>query len=264
MQRVLQNSQFLPGRGGKLCAACVQLFGALGEVDGVIADTLKFGEALEIVVQKDAVVIGLHVAGQAHQIVVDRVGQHVDRLLIFLHGLDDGAVIRAERAQRAVRSCTGRARHRGNGFVRAGKRQLRRGEELIVEQLKLVLDALRMAHIVMDDNAAELFVQAAERQQEHRAGQIEQRVRVRDAAGGDRRGPDAVQRPGAVQDVDRREDQHGLAEVEKDVHHAGALGVGLRADGADDGRRDAVTEVDADEDRIDRTERQLPRDGQRL
>ena len=101
------------------CAPRACSSSALGEVDGVIADTLKFGEALEIVVQKDAVVIGLHVAGQAHQIVVDRVGQHVDRLLIFLHGLDDGAVIRAERAHRAVRSCTGQARHRGNGFVRA-------------------------------------------------------------------------------------------------------------------------------------------------
>ena len=72
-----------------------------------------------------------------------------------------------------------------------------------------------------------------------------------------RRSPDAVERPGAVQDVDRREDQHGLAAVLKRMWTmTGALGVGLRADGADDGCRDAVAEVDADEDRIDRAEGQ--------
>ena len=67
-----------------------------------------------------------------------------------------------------------------------------------------------------------------------------------------------------MQEIDRCEEQHGLVEVEENVHYAGALGVGLRADGADDGRRDAVAEADVDEEGIDGAEGQLARDGEGL
>ena len=54
------------------------------------------------------------------------------------------------------------------------------------------------------------------------------------------------------------------AEVEDDVDDARALGVRLRADGADDGGGHAVADVHADDDGVDRAERQRARHGKRL
>lgn len=84
------------------------------------------------------------------------------------------------------------------------------------------------------------------------------------APGGHRLPPQAVERARMMQDGQRRDDDDGGAEVEDNVDDARALCVRLRADGADDGGGHAVADVHADDDGVDRAERQHARHGKRL
>ena len=169
-----------------------------------------------------------------------------------------------QNVQRAHHARARKARHGADGVRRGGERQRGRGKEFFVELGELVVDVLADLLIVLDEDAGELFKLPAHRQEQNRGGKAEDRVDVRDGAGGHRLPPQAVERARMVQDGQRRDDDDGGAEVEDDVDDARALGVRLRADGADDGGGHAVADVHADDDGVDRAERQHARHGERL
>ena len=203
-------------------------------------------------------------AGELDEIIVHTVGQCVDVVLVAVDHVDGMPVEMMQNVQRAHHARARKARHGADGVRRGGERQRGRGKEFFVELGELVVDVLADLLIVLDEDAGELFKLPAHRQEQDRGGKAEDRVDVRDGAGGHRLPPQAVERARMVQDGQRRDDDNGGAEVEDNVDDARALGVRLRADGADDGGGHAVADVHADDDGVDRAEGQRARHGKRL
>ena len=205
-----------------------------------------------------------HVRRKTDEVIVHVVGQGIDVILVFVDDLHAAAVVIEQQIHRVGYRVARQTRHGGNRIVRAGQRQCRRGEELLIQLLKLAIHALADLLVVLDEPAGQLFELHTYGQQHHGGDQAEQRVHVGDAAGGNRAIPECVQRAEIVQQRDAHDHENGRADVEDDVHHTGALRVGLGADGADDGRRHTVADVHADDDGVNRAQRQRAGDGQRL
>ena len=243
-------------RGRQARAAVKELLRIFRQVHGVVADTLKLAEALDIVVEHVASVSARHVRRQADEVVVHMVGELVDVLLVLVDDLDRVGVVLLEHAHRVHHTRAGETRHGGDGLARARERDGGRGEELFIEQRKLVVDIFAKAHIVLDELARELFKLAAYRQQHDGRNKTEHRVHIRDAAGGKRLVPQGIEHTERVQQHQPHDHEDRTGDVEEDMDHARALGIGLRADGADDGRRHTVADVDADDDGVNGRERQ--------
>ena len=81
-------------------------------------------------------------------------------------------------------------------------------------------------------------------------------MRIGDAAGGDSRIPDAVEHPCTVQDHDGNDDEHRCCNIKENMDQPCPLGIRFGADGADDGCRNAVAHIDADDDGVNRAEGQ--------
>ena len=108
-------------------------------------------------------------------------------------------VVLLEHVHRVHHTRAGETRHGGDGLTRARERDGGRGEELFIEQRKLVVDIFTKAHIVLDELARELFKLAAHRQQHDGRSKTEHRVHIRDAAGGKRLVPQGIEHTERVQ-----------------------------------------------------------------
>ena len=227
----------------------------------MIANALKLAEALDIIVEQIVAVAVWHVRRETDKVVVHMVGKLVDVVFVFIDDLDLMGVVLVEHAHCAHHARARKARHGGDGLARAGKGDGGRGKELFIQQRKLVLDALAKAHIVLDELARELFKLVAHRQQQDGGEQAEHRVDIGDAAGSQHLIPQRIQRAEAAQHHQRGNDEDRARDIKEDMNDTRALGIGLGADGADDGRRHAVADVDADDDGVNR--RKCQRAGRR-
>ena len=227
-----------------------ELLRVLRQVHGVVADALKLAEALDVIVQKVVRVARRHMGRKADEIVVHVVGELVDMLFILVDDIDRMAVVLVEHIHRAHHARAGQARHGRDGLARAREGDGGGGEELFIEQGKLVVHVFAKLHIVLDELARELFKLPADRQQHDGRDQAEHRVHVRNAAGGQDLIPQRVEHAEAVQEHQSHNNEDRARDVKEDMDHARALGVSLGADGANDGGRDAVADVDADDDGV--------------
>ena len=89
-------------------------------------------------------------------------------------------------------------------------------------------------------------------------------MNVRNAAGGHDLVPKGIENAEIVQQQQSRDHKDRACDVEENMDDARALGIRLGADGAHDGGRHAVSDVDADNDGIDRRKRQRTGHGDRL
>ena len=119
-----------------------------------------------------------------------------------------------------------------------------------------MVDIFTKAHIVLDELARELFKLAAHRQQHDGRNKTEHRVHIRDAAGGKRLVPQGIEDTERVQQHQPHDHEDRTGDVEEDMDQTCPLGIRFGADGADDGRRHTVADVDADDDGVNRRERQ--------
>ena len=152
----------------------------------------------------------------------------------------------------------GQPEHHHQRVVAAAQRQRRRLEENRVQSFNQLVILVRLLFLFPNDLPAPFFIGAQHREKADGARQVENRVRVGDHAAVHRLVPQVVQQPRVVGDGHSRQHQHRLAQVEKNIHDADPPGLPFRADGANDGRRHAVAEVDTDNHRINRLERQQP------
>ena len=259
-----QEPQLLLGPGAEAQLPVMQLTSALRQVHGMVPDALEFIHALDVVAQPVAGLPCAHMGREAHHIIPRVVRQGVDQLLVLPHPVDGRLVKFQQRGKAPLHIRHGQGAHLRHDLFHGGQGQLRRFEQVLIQHLQVQLVPPGGALVVGDDLPAQVFKDAADRQQQHGAGQLEYRMGVGNAAGGDGRSPEAAEYPQAVQDRDHDQHQHRPAEVEKDMHDTGALGVRPRADGADDGGGDAVPQVDADDDAVNGAEAEAARGGQGL
>ena len=264
VDQFFQHVDLADGVVGEVQALAVQVLRHFRDVHRVVAQAFEFGHDLVVFIQDVYLILFFDVWRHVHEIVADLVGQHVD-VVFLLHDLvHDSFVVNVQQVHRLfdIRTRSGVRGHQR--VVAAAQRQGWRLEKYRAERLDHFVVLAVLVRLVLDDAAGQFFVDRQHGEQQQRAAQIEDRIRVCDEAGIDGAGPQRVQQPELVRDRDREQHQDGLAQVEQDVDYADAFGLGLRANGADDGGRDAVAEVDAHDDRVDGVPDKKPRHGERL
>ena len=189
----------------------------------------------------------------------DAVGHAVDLVFVVVQlGMQAGVIV-LEQLEGSLDIDPGGLQDREQEVVAALEGKGRGMEE---DGVQLVGDRLVFAlldRLVLDYAQAELLIDRKQGQEQQGAGEIEDRVGIGDDAGIDRPVPESVQQPDPVDHRHDDQDQGRLAQVEENVDQADALGVRLRADGADDGGGHAVAEIDAHDDRVDGVELQQAR-----
>ena len=132
-QSLAEHLQLLLRGLGKFDALAAQLLGILREIHGIVADALKLGEALDVVVQQVIAVPRRDMAGELDEIIVHAVGQSVDVVLVAVDHVDGMPVEMMQNVQCAHHACARKARHGADGVRRGGERQRGRSEELFIE-----------------------------------------------------------------------------------------------------------------------------------
>ena len=208
----------------------------------------------------------LQVREQLDRVAAAAVGEMVDVLFLRKDLLMEGAVVALEQAEGFFDIRARGAEQRQQQLIAAVQGQSRRVEEAGIQGFDLgavLLFPDRLAFI-LHDAAAELFIDAEHREQADGAAEVEDRVGVGDHAGIHAALPQAVQKSETVDHGDGEEHQDRFAEIEEDVDDADAPRLRFRADGADDGGRHAVAEVDADDHGVDGLESQQAGGGKGL
>ena len=136
--------------------------------------------------------------------------------------------------------------------VAAAQRQRRRIEEDGVELVDALLVFLLGLRVVLDDPDADFLEYRQQREQRHSRQQVEQRVGVGDHAGIDHGIPQVIDQAQPVDDGDPDEHQQGLAQVIEYIDDRDPAGLRFGADINDDGRGDAVAQVNAYDHGVDR------------
>ena len=265
-QRALDHAELRHGGRRKARAALRHAVRDIRDADGVVAQTLKLGCDLVILVENGDVLLQPQMRQQLDHVAAAAVGEVVDVLLLREQLPVEGFVVMLQQEEGLFDVFAGGAEHGQQHLIAAVEGERRRVDEAGVQAVQLLavflLDGGR--GLVLHDAAAELFVDVQHREETDRAAEVEDGVGVGDHAGVDGAVPQAVQQAEAVRDGDAEEHQHGLAEVEEDVHDADAPRLRLCADGDHDGGRDAVAEVDADDDGVDGLEAQHAGGGEGL
>ena len=140
--------------------------------------------------------------------------------------------------------------------IAALKCKCRRREECRIEPVKLNLVFIFGNRLILHDLPALSLKRVEKREERQRAAQIEQRVRICDDTRIHRLIPDPVQESHPVNNENDQEDQDTLADIKQDMDDADTLRVNLGADGTYDSRCDAVSEINADDNRVNCLERQ--------
>ena len=224
----------------------------------MVAEALEFGVDLEVLIEDPDVLLQLQVGQQLDHVAAAAVGEVVDVFFLGQNLLMDSLIVVLQQGKGFLDVVPGSAEQGQQQMIAALQGKGRRVDEAGIQRLQLVavllfFDRLRL---VLHDAAAQLFIGPEHGEEADGAAEIEDGIGVGDHAGIHRAVPQPVQQTEAVYDRDAHKHQDGLAEVEQDVHNTDALGFRAGANGADDGGRDAVAEVDADDHRIDGLESQ--------
>ena len=111
---------------------------------------------------------------------------------------------------------------------------------------------------------ADILIDPHKGKEDKGAGQVKNGVGIGNASGIDGLIPDAVQKPRLVDQGDRNHNENGFAQVKQDIDKAHPSGIGFCAYAADNGRGQAVAQINAHQHGVDLPKGHLAGRGKRL
>ena len=250
VQQGLQDIQLGAGGPGERRVLFREALCIVRDVDRVITQAFEFGDDLVVLVDDIDVVFILEVRKESDEIAADLVREGVDIGLFVLDLLIDFFVIIAQNAVGADDVVLGQLQLDHEQVIATVEREGRGGEEGGTERVDLVLILVLRDGLILDDPSAELLKERQQGDQKECADDVENGIGIGDETRVECSVPDPVQQSGLVRDGDADHDDQGLAEVVEDVDDTDTLCLRLGADGTYDGGRDAVAEINADDDGI--------------
>ena len=237
---------------------------ALSQIQRQISYSFELQYALYVVVYYVACPSRNQIS-QLYKIAAHMVRHEVYEVLVVVDLFGDVFVVIVYQRMRPVIVVLRGHSHLDHGFAHTGYGQRGRSVQGLVQQLHVVeLLGNVGCRTVFDEFNGGLFQKPGKRQQDHRAAEPEYGMGIRYAAGSDRAVPYSGQCASGMQYCNGHRYQNHYAEVEQYMSYSRAFRVSLRAYGADDGSGNAVADVDADDYRIYRAEREHAGGGQRL
>ena len=136
----------------------LRYFGSrFGNVRGIIADSFKFREALDIVIQKVAVCTFRNMRGKMNHIIVNFVRQHINIIFVFIDFVDGLFIIMPNGSDWNLYSGNGKRSHFWNDAADAGKCKHRRCKKLFVKLLNFSINVLFRIFIIFDNKFCKFF-----------------------------------------------------------------------------------------------------------